>query len=237
MADSYPGILLCEPKYAPDPGHEDRYKHPGPFYVVVCKEWRGIVTSKRVMFFLSLSYILTFLPCCRASRKHMLERYPHAYTWEASPWWTLNRRWTLDCTEYHKHEGECPVANEPIRPVTPDSGQRQPPPSTDSGSCARPLGSPRQPGSASISPPRLTQQKTPMAVPEKQNTALLAHKVATALHMGGRVVLTMNGPTIVMPQGAHEAEQGAREAEEGEESQGENLGLRRCKEVEVFVEV
>jgi hypothetical protein len=51
MADSYPGILLCEPKYAPDPGHEDRYEHPGPFYAVVCKEWRGVVTSKCVIFF------------------------------------------------------------------------------------------------------------------------------------------------------------------------------------------
>jgi hypothetical protein len=53
--------------------------------------------------------------------------------------------------------------------------------------------------------------------------------------MGGKVVLTVNGPTIVMPRGAHDTEQGAREAEEGEESQGENLGPRRRKEVEVFV--
>jgi hypothetical protein len=51
MADSYPGILLCKPKYTPDPGHEDRYKHLGPFYAVVCKEWWGVVTSKCVMFF------------------------------------------------------------------------------------------------------------------------------------------------------------------------------------------
>ncbi|KAJ7772499.1 hypothetical protein B0H14DRAFT_3508982 [Mycena olivaceomarginata] len=103
MVDSYPGILLCEPKYAPDPGHEDRYKHPGPFYAVVCKEWRGVVTSK-------------------TSRKRMMEQYPHAYTWEASPWWTFDRRWTLDCTEYHEHKGERAVADEPIRPVTPNSG-------------------------------------------------------------------------------------------------------------------
>jgi hypothetical protein len=39
-----------------------------------------------------------------------------------------------------------------------------------------------------------------------------------------------------MPQGAHEAEHGAREAEQGEESQGEDLGPRRCKEVEALVE-
>ncbi|KAJ7301344.1 hypothetical protein DFH08DRAFT_978821 [Mycena albidolilacea] len=210
MADSYPGILLCEPKYAPEPGHEDRYEHPGPFYAVVCKEWQGIVTSK-------------------ASRKCMMEQYPHAYTWEASPWWTFDRRWTLDCTEYHEHEGEHPVADEPIRPVTPDSGQRQPPPSTDSGS------SPWRPNSASISPPQWTQRKMPTAGPEKRSTALFAHEVATALHMGGKVVLTVNGSTIVMPQGAHDAEQGACEVEEGEESQSENLGPRRRKEVEVFV--
>ncbi|KAJ7792121.1 hypothetical protein B0H14DRAFT_2624291 [Mycena olivaceomarginata] len=182
MADSYPGILLCEPKYAPDPGHEDRYEHPGPFYAVVCKEWRGVVTSK-------------------ASRKRMMEQYPHAYTWEASPWWTFDRRWTLDCTEYHEHEGEHPVADEPIRPVTPDSGQRQPPPSTDSGS------SPRRPGSASISPPRLTATED----------------------ANGWAREVEHGPVHMI------AEQGAREAEEGEESQGENLGPRQRKEVEVFV--
>ncbi|KAJ7772495.1 hypothetical protein B0H14DRAFT_2632323 [Mycena olivaceomarginata] len=96
------------------------------------------------------------------------------------------------------------------------SGQRQPPPSTDSGS------SPRRPGSASISPPRLTQRKTPTAGPEKRNTALLAHEGCNRASHGR--------------QGAHDAEQGAREAEEGEESQGENLGPRWCKEVEVFVE-
>jgi hypothetical protein len=73
-------------------------------------------------------------------------------------------------------------------------------------------------------------------VPEKRNTAILAHEVATALRMGGNVVLTVNGPAIIMPQGAHEAEHGAREAEQGEESQGEDLGPRRRKEVEALVE-
>ncbi|KAJ7803420.1 hypothetical protein B0H14DRAFT_2613364 [Mycena olivaceomarginata] len=42
----YPGILLCTPIYhQPDPGHEDRWTHPGPFYAVVSEEWRGVVTS------------------------------------------------------------------------------------------------------------------------------------------------------------------------------------------------
>ncbi|KAJ7870833.1 hypothetical protein B0H14DRAFT_2571153 [Mycena olivaceomarginata] len=114
-----------------------------------------------------------------ASRKRMLERYPHAYTWEASPWWMFDRRWTLDCTEYHEHEGERAVAA-PVLHLQPTRV--------------------------------LTQRKTPASVPEKRNTALLAHEVATALRMGGNVVLTVNGPAIIMPQGAHEAEHSAREA-------------------------
>ncbi|KAJ6521650.1 hypothetical protein DFH09DRAFT_1331067 [Mycena vulgaris] len=44
-----------------------------------------------------------------ASLKRMLERYPHAYTWEAAPWATFDRMWNLDCSEYHYHEGEHPA--------------------------------------------------------------------------------------------------------------------------------
>ncbi|KAJ7834642.1 hypothetical protein B0H14DRAFT_3709244 [Mycena olivaceomarginata] len=187
--------------YAPDPGHEDRYKHPGPFYAVVCKDWRGVVTSK-------------------ASRSRMMELYPDAYTWEASPWWTFDRRWTLDCAEYHEHEGERAVADEPICPATPDS--REPSsPSTLSESTAWHAPSPAppfsteelahlasfRPGPGPTSSARLTQQftrvlgpqaavpgKPPTASPAKRKTTLFAHEVATALHAGGKVILTVEGP-------------------------------------------
>ncbi|KAJ7036310.1 hypothetical protein C8F04DRAFT_1258163 [Mycena alexandri] len=41
-----PRILLCEPIYEPDTGHEDRFKHTGYFYAVDSLEWKGVVTSE-----------------------------------------------------------------------------------------------------------------------------------------------------------------------------------------------
>ncbi|KAJ7310666.1 hypothetical protein DFH08DRAFT_974349 [Mycena albidolilacea] len=207
MATPYPGILLCAPQYAPDPSHEDRYKHPGPFYAVVCKDWRGVVTSKE-------------------SRSCMLERYPDAYTWEASPWWTFDSRWTLDCTEYHKHKGERAVADEPIRLATPDSGEPSSPSTLSESTASRapppmpPFSTEElahlasfRPGPGPTSSARLTQQfmrvlgpqavvpgKRPTASPAKRKTTLFAHEVATALHVGGKVILTAEGPAIVVPQ-------------------------------------
>ncbi|KAJ7690436.1 hypothetical protein B0H14DRAFT_2652407 [Mycena olivaceomarginata] len=60
-------ILLCQPIYAPDPGHEDRWKHTGPFYAVVCRRWRGVVTSRETL-------------------ARMKIQYPEALTWEAPSW-------------------------------------------------------------------------------------------------------------------------------------------------------
>lgn len=51
----------------------------------------------------------------------MLERYPHAYTWEAAPWLTFDRMWNLDCTKYHDHQGEHPVLPEFLDPSPPTS--------------------------------------------------------------------------------------------------------------------
>lgn len=45
---------ICEPIYRPDPGHEDKNAHGGPFYAIFCKEWRGCVTSKCVLYFFFL---------------------------------------------------------------------------------------------------------------------------------------------------------------------------------------
>ncbi|KAJ7737603.1 hypothetical protein DFH07DRAFT_779286 [Mycena maculata] len=100
--------FLCTPIYAPDPGHENRMRHPGPYYAVVCKEWRGCVTVKD-------------------SHDRMLTQYPHASTWEAPSWPKFNRMWTHDCTEYHCHEGEYTLPG-PFVPLTPESS----PPSSPS---------------------------------------------------------------------------------------------------------
>ncbi|KAJ7707983.1 hypothetical protein B0H14DRAFT_3525621 [Mycena olivaceomarginata] len=133
---------------------------------------------------------------------------------------------TLDCTEYHEHEGEHPVADEPICPVTPDSGELSSP-STLSESTASRAPSPAppfsteelahfasfRPGPGPTSSARLTQQfmrvlgpqavvpgKPPTASPVKRKTTCFVHEVATALHAGGKVILTAEGPAIVMPQ-------------------------------------
>ncbi|KAJ6486956.1 hypothetical protein C8R45DRAFT_1214236 [Mycena sanguinolenta] len=81
-----PGIFICYPIYRPDPGHGERWDHPGPFYAVVGKEWKGAVTSIE-------------------TRDQMLKKYPDAYTWEAPSWMLFDKRWMFDCTEYHNHEG------------------------------------------------------------------------------------------------------------------------------------
>ncbi|KAJ7853839.1 hypothetical protein B0H14DRAFT_2580228 [Mycena olivaceomarginata] len=110
----YPGILLCTPIYQPDPGHEDRWTHPGPFYAVVSEEWRGVVTSI-------------------ASLEWMKLRYPDACTFQASPWLRFDRLWNMDCTEYHNHEGE-----HPTRPATPESSTPSSPSTLTDSTTSRP---------------------------------------------------------------------------------------------------
>ncbi|KAJ6603184.1 hypothetical protein DFH09DRAFT_1301011 [Mycena vulgaris] len=122
----YTGVLLCEPVYVPDAGHEDKLKHPGPFYAVVCREWKGALTSV-------------------ASRDKMLERYPHAYTWEAAPWSIFHRMWDLDCTEYHDHSD--------LPAVTPESSVPSSPSSlTTSTTSRRPSPSPSPPPRTALLP-------------------------------------------------------------------------------------
>ncbi|KAJ6586512.1 hypothetical protein DFH09DRAFT_1075434 [Mycena vulgaris] len=98
-------MLLCQPIYAPDPGHEDRWNISGPFYAVISREWKGAVTSKHVSFFFCIGWPLTRRS---ESLTRILERYPFARTWKAEPWSTFQRLWNLDCTEYHHHEDEVP---------------------------------------------------------------------------------------------------------------------------------
>ncbi|KAJ7209358.1 hypothetical protein B0H12DRAFT_1079848 [Mycena haematopus] len=79
--------FLCTPAFVPDPGHGDEFNHPGPFYAIFCREFRGCVTS-------------------RVSRDKLLTLYPHASTWEAPTWADFIRVWTHECTEYHDHNGD-----------------------------------------------------------------------------------------------------------------------------------
>ncbi|KAJ7866363.1 hypothetical protein B0H14DRAFT_3442346 [Mycena olivaceomarginata] len=81
------GILLCEPIYFPDAGHEDQDAHTGGFYAVVDDKWRGVVSS-------------------RATLARMRARYPQARTFNASTWFKFLVKWDVDCTEYHNHESE-----------------------------------------------------------------------------------------------------------------------------------
>lgn len=68
-------------------------------------------------------HFLSFLSSTwrRETRDRMLKQYPDAYTWEAAPWSTFNRRWVLDCTEYHHHEGERDQTPESSVPSSPSS--------------------------------------------------------------------------------------------------------------------
>jgi hypothetical protein len=98
------GVLLCIPIYKADLGHEDRDAHTGGFYAVVHPEWMGVVTSGCVSCFLTLF----FTKCSRASLARQLNQYPGARTFSAFTWSRFHDLWTLDCSEYHKHENESP---------------------------------------------------------------------------------------------------------------------------------
>jgi hypothetical protein len=67
-----------------------------------------------------------------------------------------------------------------------------------------------------LGPQAVVPGKPPTTSPAKHKTTLFAHEVETALHAGGKVVLTAEGPAIVMPQ--------------------DDLGPKRRKAVEGLVE-
>ncbi|KAJ7777821.1 hypothetical protein DFH07DRAFT_766057 [Mycena maculata] len=103
------GVLLCTPKYKPDPGHEDRLKHTGGFFAIDCDDWKGVMTSEE-----------TYLK--------MKENYPDVSTFYAPTWFLFHKHWVLECTEYHNHEIRVPQQ----RPVTPSSSPPSSPPSSPS---------------------------------------------------------------------------------------------------------
>ncbi|KAF8179787.1 hypothetical protein K438DRAFT_1977148 [Mycena galopus ATCC 62051] len=84
-----PGLLLCEPIYAPDPGHKDRLTH-NTFFAVVHEDWRGVVTSENTI-------------------TRMLNAYPKARTFHANTWSRFDELWTEDCKEWHEHPNAIPV--------------------------------------------------------------------------------------------------------------------------------
>ncbi|KAJ7664007.1 hypothetical protein DFH06DRAFT_1324498 [Mycena polygramma] len=84
-------LFFCLPKYAPDPGHEDKQVHSNStstqFFAIVAKQWRGVVTTEQ-----------TF--------KQMLICFPDARTFTASTWTALIDKWNEDCENNHHHDLE-----------------------------------------------------------------------------------------------------------------------------------
>ncbi|KAJ7796920.1 hypothetical protein B0H14DRAFT_3549500 [Mycena olivaceomarginata] len=126
----------------PDPGHEDRWDHPGPFYAVVSEtaKWRGVVTSS-------------------ASLERMKQRYPDARTFKASPWLRFDELWTMDCNEYHNHEGEHPAPEGQTHYGTPESSAPSSPSTLTESTASRPP-SP-SPSSASPTKSGLRKENAP----------------------------------------------------------------------------
>ncbi|KAF8194878.1 hypothetical protein K438DRAFT_1968825 [Mycena galopus ATCC 62051] len=84
-----PGLLLCEPIYVSDPGHEDRFSH-NAFFAIIHEDWMGVVTSDNTIV-------------------RMLNAYPKARTFRATTWSRFEELWNLDCTEYHEHPNAIPT--------------------------------------------------------------------------------------------------------------------------------
>ncbi|KAJ7868474.1 hypothetical protein B0H13DRAFT_1897050 [Mycena leptocephala] len=138
MAPPYPGVLLCEPKFAPNPGDE---KIEG-YFAVVSESWKGIVTSERALI-------------------QMLNKHAPARTFKADTRLRILELWVQDCTEYHNHEGEVPESRAAAYDCTPPSS---PPPSD---SCSPPSSPPPSPFSATnstdsrVSSPMATPSPSP----------------------------------------------------------------------------
>ncbi|KAF8178810.1 hypothetical protein K438DRAFT_1769268 [Mycena galopus ATCC 62051] len=78
-----PGLLLCEPIYAPDPGHENRLTH-NAFFAIIHENWMGVVTSDNTI-------------------ARMLAAYPKARTFRAT---ISPETWTLPSLH---NKGELPT--------------------------------------------------------------------------------------------------------------------------------
>ncbi|KAJ7233284.1 hypothetical protein B0H12DRAFT_1076657 [Mycena haematopus] len=89
----------------------DRPKNAGPFYAIVCKDFRGVVASKE-------------------RRAEFQDLYPEARTWAAPDWPTFMEQWTLDCREYHQHDAcDFTPPPSPTPPSSPSSLNPTPLPS------------------------------------------------------------------------------------------------------------
>ncbi|KAF8190032.1 hypothetical protein K438DRAFT_1971512 [Mycena galopus ATCC 62051] len=84
-----PGLLLCEPISAPDPGHEDQFSH-NAFFAIIHEDWMGVVTSDNTIV-------------------RMLHVYPKARTFRTTTCSRFEALWNLDCTEYHEHPNAVPM--------------------------------------------------------------------------------------------------------------------------------
>ncbi|KAJ7016962.1 hypothetical protein C8F04DRAFT_1201294 [Mycena alexandri] len=80
-----PRILLCEPIYEPDTGHEDRFKHTGYFYAVDSLEWKGGSN------FRAQGFLQGQAPFARTCWSRFLDL------------------WNQDCNEWHIHAGDIGV--------------------------------------------------------------------------------------------------------------------------------
>ncbi|KAK7023268.1 hypothetical protein R3P38DRAFT_3195292 [Favolaschia claudopus] len=105
---------FCDPKYKPDPGHEDKAAHTksprGIFYAVINTESTdgGVYTSEQ-------------------SRDRALSKYGgDARTFTSSTWREISRLWYEDCEKHHQHS---PPSTSPPTPETPPASLPPLPPS------------------------------------------------------------------------------------------------------------
>ncbi|KAJ7823741.1 hypothetical protein B0H13DRAFT_1919508 [Mycena leptocephala] len=138
MAPPYPGVLLCEPKFAPNPGNENIEG----YFAVVSESWKGIVTSEHALI-------------------QMLNKHTPTRTFKADTKFRILELWVQDCTKYHNHEGEVPESRAAAYDCTLPSS---PPPSA---SCSPPSSLPSSPFSATnstdsrVSSPMATPSPSP----------------------------------------------------------------------------
>ncbi|KAJ7902389.1 hypothetical protein B0H13DRAFT_1882515 [Mycena leptocephala] len=109
----YKTLNFCLPIYAPDPGHEDKSVHDASpwafFYVIVSKEWGGVVTSRETL-----------------DRK--LDQYPDARTFAASTWKAIIDLWNEDCECNHGHKSDTPESSPAASACACTKGDRAPSP-------------------------------------------------------------------------------------------------------------
>ncbi|KAJ7825717.1 hypothetical protein B0H13DRAFT_1871782 [Mycena leptocephala] len=121
-----PQIYCCCPLYAPEQGHEDRWKHRGDFFVVDDMRWKGVVTS-------------AFIGSPRATFARLQEIFPDAKTFQVASWKRVNQVWEINCKENHDHTFDRPRTPTPdILPETPESSLPSSPSTLTATTVSRP---------------------------------------------------------------------------------------------------